>query len=458
VDGEEIGRLIGELEIRVERLRALYEQYFMGIERLEPLTVRKDIDRRLWALRREQIRNTGLRFKLETTIQRYNTYQQYWQRIVREIESGTYQRDLGRAAQRFGDNVVTGFARRRQKMYEKGVEKQAEREAQRNTGASNQAPPAETAEAATVAASDAYDVTFEDSETVEPAVARIAYVPSPEPIEPLELDIGESSRPPPRAVPAVAKPAIGLGEPRRAPPSPPGLPPIPVRPAAPAPPRPALAPSSGLAVPVAAKPVAPTAAAGRPFAPAAPVAVPAKAAAPALVSAKPATPFVTAAKPVAPLAAAKPAMPPSAPVKPGAAAPSTAVVAPTPMGSPLARPAAIGQVGAGALAAKPALPAAPKPAPPAIRPPAPSRPDARGPAVLSEDNGLSPIRMRQIYGAFVEAKRRANESTATVTYEKIATNLENVARELRAKHKARSVDFEVIMKNGKPVLKPVVKG
>jgi hypothetical protein len=77
--------------------------------------------------------------------------------------------------------------------------------------------------------------------------------------------------------------------------------------------------------------------------------------------------------------------------------------------------------------------------------------------VRSEENTLSPIRIRQIYGAFVEAKRRANESTATVTYEKIASNLETVAKELRAKHKARSVDFEVVLKNGKPVLKPVVK-
>ena len=76
----------------------------------------------------------------------------------------------------------------------------------------------------------------------------------------------------------------------------------------------------------------------------------------------------------------------------------------------------------------------------------------------SDDTSLSPIRMRQIYGAFVEAKRRANESTASVTYEKIASNLESVAKELRAKHNARSVDFEVVMKNGKPVLKPVVKG
>ena len=58
MDAEEIGRLIGELENRVERLRSLYEQYFMGIERIEPLTLRKDVERRLWQLRKEQIRNT----------------------------------------------------------------------------------------------------------------------------------------------------------------------------------------------------------------------------------------------------------------------------------------------------------------------------------------------------------------------------------------------------------------
>src|SRR3954469_23502367 len=139
----------------------------MGIERLEPMILRKEVDRRLWALRREQIRNTGMRFKLETTIQRYNTYQQYWQRIVREIENGTYQRDLGRAAQRFGDNAVTAFAKRRQKMFEKGMAKKAER-AQRM-----QAP--EAAGSSDGTADESYDVTFDDSEVfggAEPPPSR----------------------------------------------------------------------------------------------------------------------------------------------------------------------------------------------------------------------------------------------------------------------------------------------
>ena len=103
---EELEDALSELEQRVERLRALYEQYFMGIEKIEPSVLRKDVDRRFWVLRREQIRNTAMRFKLNTINQRYNTYQQYWQRCIREIDAGTYKRHLQRAEKRFGTEAV----------------------------------------------------------------------------------------------------------------------------------------------------------------------------------------------------------------------------------------------------------------------------------------------------------------------------------------------------------------
>lgn len=93
----ELDTAIEELETRVERLRSLYEQYFMGIEKIPPAVVHKDVERRIYALRREQIRNTAKRFKLQTTIQRYKTFQMYWQRILREIENGTYKRHVLRA-------------------------------------------------------------------------------------------------------------------------------------------------------------------------------------------------------------------------------------------------------------------------------------------------------------------------------------------------------------------------
>jgi hypothetical protein len=37
---------IGELEERVDRLRNIYEQYFLGFEKLEPTVPRKDVE--LW--------------------------------------------------------------------------------------------------------------------------------------------------------------------------------------------------------------------------------------------------------------------------------------------------------------------------------------------------------------------------------------------------------------------------
>lgn len=103
----EIEKLIGELEVGLDRLRSLYDQYFMGIERIEPAVVRKDVDRRIYVLRREQIRNTALRFRFQMLLQRYNTFQAHWQRICREIENGTYKRHLARAQQRFGDEAPT---------------------------------------------------------------------------------------------------------------------------------------------------------------------------------------------------------------------------------------------------------------------------------------------------------------------------------------------------------------
>src|SRR5688572_24520798 len=94
---DEIQIQLDELDTRVDRLRALYEQYFVGIEKLEPHVQKKDVERRLYALRKLQIRNTALRFRFQNLVQRYTTYLTYWQRVCRQIEEGTFKRDLVRA-------------------------------------------------------------------------------------------------------------------------------------------------------------------------------------------------------------------------------------------------------------------------------------------------------------------------------------------------------------------------
>ena len=97
---EEQEQIVGELEIALDRLQALYNQYFMGIEKLEPMVQRKDVERKINQLRKQQIRNTAVRFRLQTQIQKYNTQSNYWKRICRQIEEGTYKRDVMRAKRR----------------------------------------------------------------------------------------------------------------------------------------------------------------------------------------------------------------------------------------------------------------------------------------------------------------------------------------------------------------------
>jgi hypothetical protein len=98
---DEIQLALDELETRLDRLRALYEQYFTGIEKTVPAVQHKDVERRIQALRKASLRNTAQRFRFQTLIQKYTTYLQYWQRILRRIEEGTHKRDLARAA-RYG--------------------------------------------------------------------------------------------------------------------------------------------------------------------------------------------------------------------------------------------------------------------------------------------------------------------------------------------------------------------
>ncbi len=96
---------IGELEERVDRLRNLYEQYFLGFEKLEPSVPRKDVDRRFMLVRKEQIRNTAMRFRFNVVTQKFNTYAMHWVRICRQIEDGTYKRHIRKAKARFGEGV-----------------------------------------------------------------------------------------------------------------------------------------------------------------------------------------------------------------------------------------------------------------------------------------------------------------------------------------------------------------
>ena len=65
--------------------------------------------------------------------------------------------------------------------------------------------------------------------------------------------------------------------------------------------------------------------------------------------------------------------------------------------------------------------------------------------------------MRALYEAYVTAKRRCNEDVTKVTYESVAKSVAKQIPEISARYNAREVEFKVVIKEGKAVLKAVPK-
>lgn len=91
---------LADADTRLSRLRALYEQWFAGVERLEPTQQRDAFEKLMKALRNECPNNTAARFRQQQLTQRYVTYTTYWRRVARQIEEGTYHRDVVKARRR----------------------------------------------------------------------------------------------------------------------------------------------------------------------------------------------------------------------------------------------------------------------------------------------------------------------------------------------------------------------
>ncbi|MEP6864215.1 MAG: MXAN_5187 C-terminal domain-containing protein [Deltaproteobacteria bacterium] len=109
VRGEtDVEELLDTVDKTMDRLKTLYEQYFLGIQKQAPSFIHNDIERKLRDLAQMQLRNTGLRYRLATLQQKFGSYNSYWRRTLRQIENGTYARQLskvGRDAARSGADI-----------------------------------------------------------------------------------------------------------------------------------------------------------------------------------------------------------------------------------------------------------------------------------------------------------------------------------------------------------------
>ena len=63
--------------------------------------------------------------------------------------------------------------------------------------------------------------------------------------------------------------------------------------------------------------------------------------------------------------------------------------------------------------------------------------------------------MRELYDAYVTAKRRCNEDVSKLSYEAVAKSVSKQIPELMDRYKAKTVDFKVVIKDGKAILKAI---
>ncbi len=100
---EAISARLDDLERKIERLRALHESFFLGVERRPPHIPRQELNRLMLETQQVSIRNAAQRFRFQSLSQRWTLLTTYWNRTLREIESGTYRRDLQKAYRRLAE-------------------------------------------------------------------------------------------------------------------------------------------------------------------------------------------------------------------------------------------------------------------------------------------------------------------------------------------------------------------
>lgn len=367
--------LLEELQGRLERLRALYEQYFMGIERMEPQTARKEVVRKIAELQQLALRNTALRYRFNMLNQKFSVYQSYWNRTVREIEKGTYFRDvarLGRAAASKGEDVPEEVLR--------ALPERLRARVMRDRDAIRAKRAREAGEAAANASAGVGDLALPEVEPGKPAGG------------------GAPLRPASAAVPARAGGGSWLDADDKDIES-------------------ALDNLFGEAeAAVSAKPAPAT----RSVAPPRPATPPPRP-----------TPSATAGPPPVPRAATPPPMPPPRP-------------APSATSSPPPVPRAV--------SAGPPTPVPPRaqtaPVPRAATPP---------PVAGRLPDGVDEKVARELHQRFVTAKRSLGEATDHIKVEHIAQTIAKQTPTIMQQHGAKAVDFQVVVKDGKAILKAVPK-
>ena len=81
------------LEQKLNGLIIKYEQYFIGLEKREPLQLLGEVTKLVRANSGVPINNTMYKHRFNMLVARFNTYREHWNRILKLMEEGRYSRD-----------------------------------------------------------------------------------------------------------------------------------------------------------------------------------------------------------------------------------------------------------------------------------------------------------------------------------------------------------------------------
>ncbi len=96
-DSEKVHQQCEELESDLAALKASYEQFFLGVERKPPNQKHDALKRKMNLLRNSFVRQTAAKFRVQNLAQKLATYERLWARTLKEMEDGTYRRDIFKA-------------------------------------------------------------------------------------------------------------------------------------------------------------------------------------------------------------------------------------------------------------------------------------------------------------------------------------------------------------------------
>lgn len=101
---EKLALEIDDIEEGIANLQVLYEKFFLGIDRRPPEQERKKVATRMRELRTTTVKNTALKFRIQTQFAKLISFERMWDRTLREMEEGTYKRDVFKAKLRQGQD------------------------------------------------------------------------------------------------------------------------------------------------------------------------------------------------------------------------------------------------------------------------------------------------------------------------------------------------------------------